>query len=113
MAQDLVTAKDVEVALQFQDAQLICDILDEALPKESYPRTAYSQPVRSMFQVAWAAASHARNTQVTVYHLAYALLRSQSETGKDLADCLGTDADSFAVGCVVGFLTLGVSTGDR
>jgi hypothetical protein len=39
MAQDLVTAKDVaapdEVALQFQDAQLICDILDEALAKES------------------------------------------------------------------------------
>jgi hypothetical protein len=117
MAQDLVTAKDVaapaEVALQFQDAQLICDKLDDALAKESYPRAAYSQRVRSLFQVAWAAASHTQNVQVTVYHLAYALLRSQSETGKELADCLGTDADSFTVGCVVGFLTLGVSTGDR
>jgi hypothetical protein len=117
MGQDLVTAKDVaapnDVALQFQDAQLICDILDEALAKESYGRVAYSQSVRSLFQVAWAAASHTQNVQVTVYHLAYALIRSQSETGKELADCLGTDAESFAVGCVLRFLTLGVSTGNR
>jgi hypothetical protein len=117
MAQDLVTAKDVaaadDVALQFQDAQLICDKLDDALAKEKYRPTAYSQPVRSLFQVAWAAASHAQNRQVSVYHLAYALLRSQPETGKELAACLKTDAESFAVGCVLGFLTLGVSTGDR
>jgi hypothetical protein len=117
MAQDLVTVKDVaapdEVALQFQDPQLICDILDEALPKESYLPAAYSEPVRSLFQVAWAAASHTRNRQVTVYHLAYALLRSQSEAGKELAACLGTDAESFFGGCIVRFLALGVAVGDR
>lgn len=115
MTQDVVTARDVaapdEVALQFHNAQLICNELDGALPKNR--RTAYSEPVRSLFQVAWAAASHRRNVQVTVYHLAYALVRSHPEAGRELADCLGTDAESFAVGCVLRFLTLGVSTGDR
>jgi hypothetical protein len=115
MTQDVVTAKEVAapatVTLRLQDAQLICDKLDEALAKESYRKTAYSEPVRSLFQLAWAVASHKRSVQVTVYHLAYALVCG--EDGKELAGCLGNDVESFAVGCILRLLSLGLSTGDR
>jgi hypothetical protein len=117
MTQDVVTAKEVAapdtVTLRLQDAQLICVKLDEALVKESYRRTAYSEPVRSLFQLAWAVASHKRSVQVTVYHLAYALVCGHLEDGKELAVCLGSDVESFAVGCILRLLPLGLSTGDR
>jgi hypothetical protein len=117
MAQDLVTAKDVaapaEVTLQFQDAQLICDKLDDALAKEKYGRTAYSEPIRSLFQAAWTVAAHKRNTQVTVYHLACALLWDPSQAGKELVSYLESDVESFAVGCILKVLPLGVPTGDK
>jgi hypothetical protein len=117
MTQDVVTAKDVAapaiVTLRLQDAQLICDKLDEALAKESYRRTAYSEPVRSLFRLTWAVASHKRSVQVTVYHLAYALICDHVEAGKELAGCLGSDVESFAVGCILRLLPLGLSTGDK
>lgn len=117
MTHDVVTAKDVAApatdTLRFQDAQLICDKLDEALAKETYRRTAYSEPVRSLFQLAWGVASHKRSVQVTVYHLAYALVFSDPDAGKELADSLGSDVESFCVGCFLRLLTLGLSTGDR
>jgi hypothetical protein len=117
MTDDVVTAREVAapatVTLPPQDAQLICDKLDEALAKESYRLTAYSKPIRSLFQLAWAVASHKRNTQVTVYHLAYALVCGHLEDGKELAGCLGSDVESFAVGCILRLLTLGLSTGDK
>jgi hypothetical protein len=117
MAQDLVTAKDVAapaaVTLQFQDAQLICDKLDDALTKEKYGRTAYSEPIRSLFQAAWTVAAHKRNTQVTVYHLACALLWDPSQAGKELVSYLESDVESFAVGCILKVLPLGVPAGDK
>jgi len=112
MTQDLVTARDAAapaaVALPPQDAQPICDKLDRALKEERYRRTAYSEPVRSLFQLAWAVASHKRTRQVTVYHLAYALVSGHVEDGKELADCLGCDVESFQVGCILRFLSLGL-----
>jgi hypothetical protein len=50
--------------------------------------------------------------QVTIYHLAYALVFHNPESGKMLAEVLGSDVDSFAVGCILCILPLGVSTGD-
>jgi hypothetical protein len=117
MTQDVVTAKEVAapatVTLRLQDAQPICDKLNEALAKESYRRTTYSEPVRSVFQLAWAVASHKRSVQVTVYHLAYGLVCRHLEAGKELAASLGSDVESFAVGCILRLLTLGLSTGDK
>jgi hypothetical protein len=51
--------------------------------------------------------------QVTVYHLAYALVCGDLEAGKELAGCLGSDVESFAVGCILRLLPLGLSPDDR
>ena len=116
MTQDVVTAKDVAapatVTLRLQDAQLICEKLDEALAAESFDRATYSSSVQSLFQQAWAVAAHKRSRQVTIHHLAYALVFDHPEAGKKLAEYLGSDVDSFAVGCILQVLPLGVSTGD-
>lgn len=117
MSQDVVTARDAAahpaVSLQFHDAQPICEILNDALAKENYRRAAYSEPTKSLFQLAWAVASHRQSMQVTVYHLAYALICGYPKAGTELAECLRTDAESFAVGCILRLLPLGLSTGDR
>jgi len=92
MTQDVVTAKEVAipaaVTLPPQDAQPICDKLDRALKEERYRRTAYSEPVRSLFQLAWAVASHKRTRQVTVYHL-----RCPRQRATDFTSCLGFSAN--------------------
>src|SRR5262245_284044 len=101
MTQAVVTAEDAAApataTLRLLDAALICEKLDDALGR----RTAYSEPARSLFQLAWAVASHRRSTQVTVYHLAYALVCGYPEAGKALAECLKSDVGSFAVGCIL------------
>lgn len=116
MAQDLVTAKDVAVhaddAFRFQDAQLICEKLDEALAFERFNRTSYSPSVQHLFQQAWAVAAHKSSRQVTIHHLAYALVFNHPDDGKKLAEYLTTDVDSLALGCILQILPLGVSTGD-
>lgn len=112
MAQEIVTARDVaapaEVTLQFMDAQPICAMLNEALAAESYRRTAYSEQVQSVFQLAWAVASHKQSRQVTVFHLAYALVCGSPEAGKALAQTLNCDAALFAVGSILKLLPLGL-----
>lgn len=117
MPQDVVTARDVAAptaagTLQFHDALQICDALNRALTDENYRRAGYSEQSRSLFQLAWAVASHKHSTQATVYHLAYALVCRDPEAGKAMAESLKCDAGSFAVGCVLRILNLGVSTGD-
>jgi hypothetical protein len=116
MTDDVVTAREVAApstdALPLQDAQLICEKLNDALAAESFDRATYSRSVRSLFQQAWAVAAHKNSVQVTIYHLAYALVFHNPETGKKLAEVLGSDVDSFAVGCILCILPLGVSTGD-
>lgn len=112
MSQDVVTARDVAAPAgavhALPDAQRICEILTDALGS----RTAYSPAVQTLFQQAWAVAAHKRSSRVTVFHLAYALAFDQPEAGKEMAECLGTDVDAFAVGCVLQIMPLGVSTGD-
>lgn len=115
MTQELVTARDVAapaVTLDFLEAQSVCNKLDEGLSGEGYRRAAYSADARSLFQLAWAVASHKQSTQVTVYHLAYALVCAKPEAGRALAEHLKSDADALAVGCIIRILNLGVSTGD-
>ena len=95
MTQDVVTAKDVAapatVTLRLQDAQPICDKLDDALTKELYRRTAYSMPVQSLLQLAWAVASHKRSVQVTVYHQRWSRIFAQ---GVKWNFCLTAGKDS-------------------
>ena len=116
MTQDVVTARDVAapaaVTPQPPDVQLICEKLNEALVAESFARITYSSSIQFLFQQAWAVAAHKRSTQVTIFHLAYALVFDHPEAGKKLAEHLGSDVDSFAIGCILQLLPLGVSTGD-
>ncbi len=116
MAQDVVTAREVaapaEVSLRFQDAQRICELLNDALLKEGYLRTDYSKSAQSMFQLAWAVASHKQSTQVTVYHLAYALVIDNREGGERLAAFLESDVHRFAGGCILQTLPLGILSGE-
>jgi len=123
MTQDVVTAKDVAApateTLRLQDAQLICDKLDEALAKEAreakeaFRRTGYSEPTKAVFRLVWAVASHKHSRQVTVFHLAYALACSQPEAGRELAECLEGDAGSFPVGCFLKLMSLGLLQRDE
>jgi hypothetical protein len=115
MAQDVVTARDVAAAgagPQFPNAERIRQVLDEALAAESFRRTAYSNEVLSLFQQAWAVAAHRRSRQVTIFHLAYALVFNHRKAGTEMAECLGSDVEAFAVGCILQLMPLGVSTGD-
>jgi len=113
MAQDVVTAREVaapaEVSLQFQDAELICEAVNDALQFHGFHRALYSEPTQSLLRLAWAVASHKHSRQVTVYHLGYALVCQHPTVGKELAECLRCDAESFAVGCILRLLPLGLS----
>lgn len=116
MSQDVVTAREVAgpVAgiVQLLDAQLICEKLDGALADEGFDRAIYSDSVQVLFQLAWAVAGHKRNRQVTIHHLAYALVFNHPEDGRKLAEYLGSDVDSFAVGCILQTMPLGVGDAD-
>ena len=117
MTDDVVTAREVAApaddTLQFQDAQAICDRLNDALAYHSYHRTPYSEPTKALFQLAWAVAAHKHSRQVTVFHLAYALACHQPQAGRDLAECLEGDEGSFPVGCILKLLSLGLLQRDE
>jgi hypothetical protein len=116
MTQDVVTARDAaapsEIVVQQQDFQRICEVLDKALAYENFRRPKYSEQSASLLKLAWAVAAHKRSRQVTLFHLAYALIFDQPKEASELAQYLGTDIDSFAVGNILQILPLGVSTGD-
>lgn len=114
MSQELVTSTDVATANvtfadQLREAQSICERLNEALLVAGYKPTNFSTDVQLLLQQAWAVASHKRNTQVTIYHIAYALVFKSPNVSTELAEYLETDVDAFAVGCILHILSLGVA----
>ncbi len=116
MTQEVVTAIDVaaptDSGIELPDAENICDRLDEAFSRDGFQRATYSEDAKILFQQAWAVAAHKQNTQVTIYHLAFALVFHFPEVGNRLAECLGTDVDSIAIGCTLRILPLGVAPGE-
>ena len=117
MSQDVVTARDVAAPIadivQLLDTQFIREKLDAALADEEFDRAIYSDPVLVLFQQAWAVAAHKRNLHVTIHHLAYALVFNRPEDGRKLAEYLGSDVDSFAIGCILQILSNGVAEGAK
>jgi len=116
MAQEIVPAREVtapaEVTLQFKDADLICAKLNVALTARYSPPPVYSEDARSLFQLAWAVATYRRNAQVTVFHLAYAVVCDSPEDGQHLAEYLKCEPEALADGCILLTSQLRESTGD-
>lgn len=114
MSQELVTGRDVAVAdaavaLKLSEAQPICERLAATLDEAGYVDVHFSTEVQLLLQQAWAVASHKQNTQVSIFHLAYALVFKAPEAGSALAEFLETDVDALAVGCILHILPLGVA----
>lgn len=112
MSQEVATLRDAAVSngilSKLPDVALICEKLEAALSKEGIQVGNYSEALLHIFQKAWALAQLSQNTQVTVHHLAYALVLENGPEGRTLADHLETDPLALCIGCLSQFIGLGL-----